>query len=1101
VRHSGIRGDKERSTGGLSGLLSIARVQPGEGERVALMLLLSLVLVGGVVITGLIVGRSLFLSGLPASAIPLRFIVPPLLLVAATAAYSRRISRGGQVQALVPTFVVMAGAVLVGRLLTATPVGDNRVFLLLLYSLLEIAAGLSMILFWTIAGSIFDPREARRLFSLISSGSAIAMVAFGLFLGELARRRPPESLMVLVVASLLLAAVITRRLLRFVRGDEAEVPRQPAPDGTVSRPNLATNLRESLSSPLVVTLAGIALVISLVANLTDYQLDLALKDAYGDDGSSMIGFLSRLRLVAGVVAIAVQLFVAGRLMERFGVLTALLTLPSAVGLGSVAILASGAALWAVAIPRAAVEALRYSVNDSAFNLLYLPLAPESRSRAKALIDGILKPPLVALLGLSFLVVDQLGGASVAAWSVPVLAFVVAWVILLKRAEKTYVRTLAQSILLRRLDPSREQLAMSDETSRRVLAAELANPDPTKVIHALSLLGGTTEYDWSSHLVPLLGHPSADVRVAVLDLLGETPRPATHEAVRQRLDDTEPAVRAAAVRAFGVALGQGAVAELARHLDDPDPDVRAAVVVTLVREGGLAGFLHAGGPLHAMLGSPDPSDRREGARILGALAVPGFYHPLLELIADADRSVRLAAIDAGRRIGAPELVPVLEAALDDPSVRRAAVEALLVCAGSDLSLLGKQLLDTAKPRELRSQVARSLAGCGPAAGPILLDAVDDPDDALRSTVLASLLALRDSGDGVRLATATLAPRLDAELKIAYERWLGLLELRRAGALGELLGEALEVGGRRDRDRLLDLLDLLYPDLSAAALRGALDRPDDRRRADAIELVDNVVLAGRAGVVAYLGGSEPQRLDVAEKRFGLRRLTAGERLHLLCASPDGWQRACALDAMGRSNGDARLDVLEQATADPDHLVATTARAALARLGTADPPIAGASLASPSTASPKEMPPVPLAPLEQVLFLKQVPLFGDIPGEEMVALLPIVEQVAFGPGETIIKEGDDGDGLFVIVEGEVAIDVGGVHQTTLGPRSVIGELAILSGEPRAATCTALGEVVAMGIRRDPFLGLLRDRPEVSLGVIRTLLQYVKRPAAPPAEVEPVG
>jgi hypothetical protein len=43
--------------------------------------------------------------------------------------------------------------------------------LLALFSLLDIAGSLAMILFWTIAGSLFDPREARRLFGLISAGA------------------------------------------------------------------------------------------------------------------------------------------------------------------------------------------------------------------------------------------------------------------------------------------------------------------------------------------------------------------------------------------------------------------------------------------------------------------------------------------------------------------------------------------------------------------------------------------------------------------------------------------------------------------------------------------------------------------------------------------------------------------------------------------------------------------------------------------------------------------------------------------------------------------------------------------------------------------
>jgi CRP-like cAMP-binding protein len=136
------------------------------------------------------------------------------------------------------------------------------------------------------------------------------------------------------------------------------------------------------------------------------------------------------------------------------------------------------------------------------------------------------------------------------------------------------------------------------------------------------------------------------------------------------------------------------------------------------------------------------------------------------------------------------------------------------------------------------------------------------------------------------------------------------------------------------------------------------------------------------------------------------------------------------------------------------------------------------------------MPLVPLEQILFLKQIPLFRDIPGEEIAGLLPIVEEVEISARTIVLRQGDEGDGLYIIVEGRVSVEVDGRRAGEMGSRQVIGELAILTGEPRAATCTALSDVIALRIRRDPFWQLLRDHTEVSLGVIRILLDYLKRP-----------
>lgn len=134
--------------------------------------------------------------------------------------------------------------------------------------------------------------------------------------------------------------------------------------------------------------------------------------------------------------------------------------------------------------------------------------------------------------------------------------------------------------------------------------------------------------------------------------------------------------------------------------------------------------------------------------------------------------------------------------------------------------------------------------------------------------------------------------------------------------------------------------------------------------------------------------------------------------------------------------------------------------------------------------------LPPLEKVLFLKQVPLFREIPAEEIAALLPIVDEVTFQAGDVILRQGEAGDALYLIVEGKVGVSIGGVATgTTLGPRDVIGELAILTGDPRAATCAALTEVLTLRIEKDPFWELMRARPEVPIGVIKIVLGYLKK------------
>jgi CRP/FNR family transcriptional regulator, cyclic AMP receptor protein len=131
------------------------------------------------------------------------------------------------------------------------------------------------------------------------------------------------------------------------------------------------------------------------------------------------------------------------------------------------------------------------------------------------------------------------------------------------------------------------------------------------------------------------------------------------------------------------------------------------------------------------------------------------------------------------------------------------------------------------------------------------------------------------------------------------------------------------------------------------------------------------------------------------------------------------------------------------------------------------------------------VRLSTIERVLFLKSVGVFSAIPGEELAPLAAVARELVFSEGDTFIREGEFGDSLYIIVDGEVDVRVGGDHVATRGAGSVVGEMAVLSGHPRTATCTASTEVFALQLIRDDFMEMIAERPAVAIGVIGVLVE----------------
>ncbi|MGQ0507329.1 MAG: cyclic nucleotide-binding domain-containing protein [Myxococcaceae bacterium] len=132
--------------------------------------------------------------------------------------------------------------------------------------------------------------------------------------------------------------------------------------------------------------------------------------------------------------------------------------------------------------------------------------------------------------------------------------------------------------------------------------------------------------------------------------------------------------------------------------------------------------------------------------------------------------------------------------------------------------------------------------------------------------------------------------------------------------------------------------------------------------------------------------------------------------------------------------------------------------------------------------------ISTVEKVLFLKSIDLFSQIPGEDLaqVALISSVENR--DTGDDIFAEGETGDALYLVLEGKVRIHRQDRVIAELGERECFGEMALLDTEPRSATVTALAPTQLLKISRDDFEGILTEKPEIGMGIIKVLTRRLR-------------
>ncbi len=122
-----------------------------------------------------------------------------------------------------------------------------------------------------------------------------------------------------------------------------------------------------------------------------------------------------------------------------------------------------------------------------------------------------------------------------------------------------------------------------------------------------------------------------------------------------------------------------------------------------------------------------------------------------------------------------------------------------------------------------------------------------------------------------------------------------------------------------------------------------------------------------------------------------------------------------------------------------------------------------------------------------LRRIPMFAELDEEDLEWIAGSAEHVDLAAGDVLTSEGDPGDALFAIAEGELDVVKrsrgADVPIARLGPGEIVGEMAVLESRPRNASVRAATDACVVRIGRDVVLELVRTRPSAAMSIIRTV------------------
>jgi CRP-like cAMP-binding protein len=136
------------------------------------------------------------------------------------------------------------------------------------------------------------------------------------------------------------------------------------------------------------------------------------------------------------------------------------------------------------------------------------------------------------------------------------------------------------------------------------------------------------------------------------------------------------------------------------------------------------------------------------------------------------------------------------------------------------------------------------------------------------------------------------------------------------------------------------------------------------------------------------------------------------------------------------------------------------------------------------------------DEVGMLKRVPLFSGVEPAKLKLLAFTSDRVSYNAGQILFHQGDEGDAAYVILSGTADIlvdsETGQIKVAKLEPNSIVGEIAILCDVSRTATVRAAEPLEVLKIRKDHFLRLLREFPEMTIEIVRVLASRLSHTTA---------
>jgi HEAT repeat protein len=1003
-------------------IYEVLKIRPNEGKMVALITALMLTVSAGAAVGSPGI-EALFYTRFGVQYLPHMYIALGIIIVLTSLGITALLGKVDRHRLYVSLPLVMSFLLLVARLIIYI---DNNWFYPLLWLGMNVYWGLLNLFVWGLAGSVFDTRQAKRLFPLFGAGGILGLTIGGLVTKPLVGVLGTENLVLVWAVSLIGGLVLAKQVMRFKLPGKKKRYRA----SKTFFEDIRSGYSYALHSPVFrwMTLAAILFAILYYSVVFPFAKAVSVEFIQEDEITAFLGVFQGLSMGATFLT---ALFISNRLYARLGFMTAIFAFPILyfVGFTSLAI----APIFSVLVVFRFMQLLwSEGISEGANQAMYNLVPSGIREQTRAFVRGVANPLGVSLAGM-ILLASELLVSSYFVYLIGMITAAIA-VLLVWRARKQYGLALFEA-----LKDGQSQIFFSEEEPFGGFQR-----DATAVV---ALIGGLKSQD-------------ASVRRVSAEILATIEAPEAGEALVEALNDEDDGVRMASLRAISRNGIESAIPQVQHALRDDSPKVRYEAIQTLYHFSEFQPDLID--LLATMLDDPDPYVRNLAATyVLIEKEDPYAQEVLIDLVNSTNIPVRVEAIKSLGKWGTQKAYRIAEDCLKDPfpAIRQQAVLILAridpdQCVNSLVEMLGDD------DSEVRLASGIALGQIGEKALHPVFDALSIPQ--LEDGALKTLEYLPIKSNDPKLL-AYMQKQVD-KAEYYHGLWISSQAGKYSGGGIELLSDLLREKALNHATHALISLAVLDNNQEIRLAMENLNSENLDQRAYALELLEAY---GKSDILEPLTA-----LWDSERKL---RSVQDEWIDYVINDQDIWLRVAAYMVLrdGGNNGfkPALSQLLGYVSRERSLITGSMTENGDGKMETLQ------------TVSLMER----IIFLRQVSLFSNLKFpdlkrIAEITGEHLFTDGEIIaEEGELGEEMFIIVSGS----VRVLTYSQNGDEIELAHRNA---GEVVGEMSIIDQQPRMATLIARGEVRALCIEHQDFEAILRLYPETSLSVMRVLCNRVR-------------